>query len=287
MKSLLEYLLETRGLYDGCIEQATIIYEKIVSEYNEEKEITFVFYKDDFKKTKNAFYKEAHIKIVVDSDVRQVHARYSAWEDVTNYESFKYDPKEKLLNFISINVYIHDILDIEEIQSAIEHELGHAYDDYNRCVKKTKSLAQVIRDSDYGKIANKSVNNRYTSFVKNIEYFTSEYEKNAFISQIIAIVRKNASKFESLDDLYRYLQKNVNVSGIFDTIDAFYDYKDTHAWTYVTMAYNKLFEVDYEEQKVYSIISNKLNKFKSKLESHIRQEFLKSQHKYKIIDNFI
>lgn len=204
--SLDQFILEKNGEYDGCYELCEFIF-KAMKEHNNDNHLekyTLVFQKDELKEIDNIFFKEIFINVNIDKSNKENYAKYEIWQsNIKNYDAFKYDENKHLFNFVSINI---ELIENAIVKSNIlSHELNHAFEDYNRYKGKSTKLYNYVEDYGYLQIVDniKYKNmNKYEQFINVLLYVLSEHEQNAFISQLVNIIKQKSSSFHSIKELY-------------------------------------------------------------------------------------
>lgn len=283
--SLDQFIFEKNGEYDGCDELCKFILEEMKrhNKDNHVEDYVLRFLKSDLSDIQNIFFKELYINIHISKN-NETSAKYEIWqENIENYDVYKYDEKEKLFNFVSIDINIDEYGTISS--DIISHELNHAFEDYNRYANNANTLYQYIKDYGYTDIVNNikyKRMNKYEKFVHVLLYVLSEHEQNAFISQLVHIIKHKSSSLHSVKELYEYIYKNNDLFGSFNKLYNNFKYYVNHKdeWEIICKYYNQINNTNYSQHKIYSILSKSVYNFRNKLISHIKNTYKNNNYIY-------
>lgn len=101
--------------------------------------------------------------------------------------------------------------------SVIMHELQHAKEDLE-LRKKGTSLAEIANKTCYNKISNIKSKNNFEFVIKQILYFFSSFEKNAYVAQFRGELEDNKDlKFYEVQDVYDFI-KNTDFYKIYEEV---------------------------------------------------------------------
>lgn len=178
------YLNESRGIFDGCYDLAIFLNRKITNAISNNKSYIEIDKKsiEDSIKQKTFFEK---ISLLIDRTSDTPTARYrldnvnlsdsGLLEDVCIYIGVKeYSTRKE--NYVSILV----------------HELTHAFNNYNLIINGASSIYDMIKNVDYDRMRDFHAHN-VPSIIRELRrslYILQPYEKNSFISQLIANVKE-------------------------------------------------------------------------------------------------
>jgi hypothetical protein len=170
-------LLENYGVYDGCLKVADILIDKI-------KE------KQKYISINNQWIDE--IKLYYVSDPLQ----QGGYDTNSVIENNKFKP---LIIFINP----HN----DDIYTSLVHELQHAYEDYNRRINNKPSLTDYSDKLAYAKYATYIQDENNTKrTISRILYFLTSFEKNAYISEISAEMKRCDKSFPNIESVVEYIK---------------------------------------------------------------------------------
>ena len=280
MKFIIEYLKESlHNHVNSEINTNYKFYEKLGIPEFVEKSTNIIFeyiskYVDDIKsldKTKKFIIDNITIIVNFENNSNIVDASYDFKN--TDYEN----------STITINVNIHRenkffILDnSDNIESIIQHEILHAYEDLSR-YNNGKELFSDLIDDSYTKsfyYVNYS-KNKYNSIVSNIIYFLNDEERNAYFSQLKKDIENSITKLNMTSSNFDYnklieyvkdkpLWKRYFEIGIF--IEQLINNKlQGYYKEFIYKEYNNINNSNLSEHKINKDIINKWTKFKNKFE---------------------
>ena len=188
MITLKEYLIESLYSHICCeMNSSYKFYEKFgIPEFVEKstKEICDCIskYIDDISSIPD------HINFNIDDVNIKLNIENVSKNVIANYDFENTDYKNSIIT-INLNIYKNDkffLLDnFDSIESIIQHELLHAYEDLKRYESGKKLFSNIIDDS-YTKSFYyvKYSKNKYNNIVSNIIYFLNDEERNAYFSQL-------------------------------------------------------------------------------------------------------
>lgn len=286
-----KYIFEKLGLYNGCEDTASLITHNIdLNKVNKEK-FTIRLTNNDFKNIDNIFFKEIFLNVnIIDIDYNAQFAKYGLWDESKSneYDSLKYDGDNEIFNFILIDIYLNSEtifieFDSNYIKNILIHELNHAWKDYNRYKNGVGSLRNIMNNTYINASKRNIVEPSIERFIKNFLYITSEIEKDSYKAQILSIVKKNSKGCNTFTELYQKIKDNKLIKSFIELNKKYNEYIDNKdTWNIIVKLYNKLNNTNYEQQKVYSILSNLYNKFKKKLISQLVNTYYENKNIYMI-----
>lgn len=211
------YLNESRGIFDGCYDLAIFLNEKITTAISKNKsyiEIDKNSIEDAIKQ--EVFFEKISLLIDRTSDI--FTARYR----LDNVNLSDSGLLEEVCIYIGVKEYSKYR---ENYVSILVHELTHAFNNYNLIIHGASSIYDMIKDIDYDRMRDFHAHN-VPSIIRELRrslYILQPYEKNSFISQLIANVK------ELIDTNQIEKKRNLTSTEIMDYIrktDIYNAYKD-------------------------------------------------------------
>ena len=211
------YLNESRGIFDGCYDLAIFLNEKITRAISKNKNYIEIDKKsiEDVIKQKMFFEK---ISLLIDRTSDIFTARYR----LDNVNLSDSGLLEDVCIYIGVKEYSRYR---ENYVSILVHELTHAFNNYNLIINGASSIYDMIKNVDYDRMRDFHAHNVPT-IIKELRrslYILQPYEKNSFISQLIANIKKLMETGEIKE------KHNLTSSEIMDYIrktDIYKAYKD-------------------------------------------------------------
>lgn len=183
----LEALLESYGVFKGCEDLASLISSKV------EKRVIL----GDFKNFE-----------IVPTNCDFIERIEVGWTDGegasyhTNSElnkNFKYDP---LRLSVGKNITLSD-----GIYALMVHELTHAYEDYMRRRSNIQGLWQYATKIGYGKNGESAMKDGVLQKeIAEIFYFFANFERNAYVAQMTALMDSCDMEFKSANDALKWFK---------------------------------------------------------------------------------
>ena len=178
------YLNESRGIFDGCYDLAIFLNEKITNAISNNRnyiEIDKKSIEDDIKQ--EVFFEKISLLIDRTSDI--FTARYRL-DNVHLSDS-------RLLEEVCIYIGVKEYSRYREnYVSILVHELTHAFNNYNLIINGTSSIYDMIKNVDYDRMRDFHAHN-VPSIIRELRrslYMLQPYEKNSFVSQLIANIKE-------------------------------------------------------------------------------------------------
>ena len=265
------YLNESRGIFDGCYDLAIFLNEKITKAISKNKSYIEIDKKsiEDVIKQKMFFEK---ISLLIDRTSDIFTARYRL-DNVNLSDSGLLEDVCIYIGVKEYSRYRENYVDI------LVHELTHAFNNYNLIIHGASSIYDMIKDIDYDRMRDFHANN-VPSIIRELRrslYILQPYEKNSFISQLIANVKELMEKGEIEE------KRNLTSSEIMDYIrktDIYKAYKDIS----ILISLYKNGELTESEIKSIEDEYNKIYKTNNKKCKHIMHilEVLMNRTIYKI-----
>lgn len=211
------YLNESRGIFDGCYDLAIFLNKKIINAISKNKSYIEI----DKKSIEDAIKQEVFfekISLLIDRTSDIFTARYRL-DNVNLSDSV-------LLEEVCIYIGVKEYSKYREnYVSTLVHELTHAFNNYNLIIHGASSIYDMIKDIDYDRMRDFHAHN-VPSIIRELRkslYILQPYEKNSFISQLIANVK------ELIDTNQIEQKRNLTSAEIMDYIrktDIYNAYKD-------------------------------------------------------------
>ena len=211
------YLNESRGIFDGCYDLAIFLNEKITTAIAKNKSYIEI----DKNSIEGAIKQEMFfekISLLIDRTSDIFTARYR----LDNVNLSDSGLLEEVCIYIGVKEYSKYR---ENYVSILVHELTHAFNNYNLIIHGASSIYDMIKDIDYDRMRDFHAHN-VPSIIRELRrslYILQPYEKNSFISQLIANVK------ELIDTNQIEKKRNLTSAEIMDYIrktDIYNAYKD-------------------------------------------------------------
>ena len=211
------YLNESRGIFVGCYDLAIFLNEKITNAISSNRNYIEIDKKsiEDVIKQEMFFEK---ISLLIDRTSDIFTARYR----LDNVNLSDSGLLEEVCIYIGVKEYSKYR---ENYVSTLVHELTHAFNNYNLIIHGASSIYDMIKDIDYDRMRDFHAHN-VPSIIRELRkslYILQPYEKNSFISQLIANVK------ELIDTNQIEQKRNLTSAEIMDYIrktDIYNAYKD-------------------------------------------------------------
>lgn len=265
------YLNESRGIFDGCYDLAIFLNEKITKAISKNKSYIEIDKKsiEDVIKQKMFFEK---ISLLIDRTSDIFTARYR----LDNVNLSDSELLEDVCIYIGVKEYSRYR---ENYVDILVHELTHAFNNYNLIIHGASSIYDMIKDIDYDRMRDFHAHN-VPSIIRELRrslYILQPYEKNSFISQLIANIKELMETGEIKE------KHNLTSSEIMDYIrktDIYKAYKDIS----ILISLYKNGELTESEIKSIENEYNKIYKTNNKKCKHIMHilEVLMNRAIYKI-----
>ena len=265
------YLNESRGIFDGCYDLAIFLNEKITNAISSNRNYIEI----DKKSIEDAIKQEVFfekISLLIDRTSDIFTARYR----LDNVNLSDSGLLEEVCIYIGVKEYSKYR---ENYVSTLVHELTHAFNNYNLIIHGASSIYDMIKDIDYDRMRDFHAHN-VPSIIRELRrslYILQPYEKNSFISQLIANVK------ELIDTNQIEQKRNLTSAEIMDYIrktDIYNAYKDISILVFLY----KNGELSESEIKSIEDEYNNIYRTNNKKCKHIMRtlEFLMNRTIYKI-----
>ena len=178
------YLNESRGIFDGCYDLAIFLNEKISNAISNNRnyiEIDKKSLEDSIKQ--EMFFEKISLLIDRTSDIFTVRYR------LDNVHLSDSGLLEEVCIYIGVKEYSGYK---ENYVNILVHELAHAFNNYNLIIHGASSIYDMIKNVDYDRMRDFHAHN-VPSIIRELRkslYILQPYEKNSFVSQLIANIKE-------------------------------------------------------------------------------------------------
>lgn len=252
---------EKYGSYNGQLKLCKEFAEMFMYDFNHsigDKNFVYKLAKDSLsERYENLFFEELDI--------------YCNKDCQTGYESSKSVFNNKTLQFDLIVIYINikDYCSEKDVTTCMVHELTHAWDDLNRKLNKTDDLLYINNHGYKDVIKKFNSQNFMEQFVANIIYSFSPIEKNAYISELSAVLHniKDKSSVSNYADAMKHFKQSDCWKRFYTLKDYFENIilKDEKSLSKFCIIYNKLNKSDLTEQKIIKQVKYNIDKTFNKI----------------------
>ena len=256
-----ESIHEKYGSYNGQLKLCKEFADMFMYDLDHsitDNDFVYQLTKDELKKRyKNLFFEELDI--------------YCNKDCQTGYELQKSIFNSKTLQFDLIVIYINinDYHTEADVTTCLMHELAHAWDDLNRKLNKANDLLYINNHGYKDVIKKFNSKNFMEQFVANIIYSFSPIEKNAYISELSAVLHniKDKSKITNYVDAMEHFKKSDCWKRFYTLKDYFENIilKDESELTKFCIIYNKLNKSNLSEQKIVKQVKYNIDKTFNKI----------------------
>ena len=178
------YLNESRGIFDGCYDLAIFLNEKIANAISNNKNYIEIDKKSIEDSIKQEMFFEK-ISLLIDRTSDIFTARYR----LDNINLSDSGLLEDVCIYIGVKEYSRYR---ENYVDILVHELTHAFNNYNLIMHGASSIYDMIKNIDYDRLRDFNAHN-VPSIIRELRrslYILQPYEKNRFVSQLIANIKK-------------------------------------------------------------------------------------------------
>ena len=273
---------EKYGVYNGqvdfVVQIADYIEKNLFLTSNDELEIEILG--DDLvdEKFENVFFDKLIIKY-------QKGIRHSGYVSLND----NFNEKTKRLNKVIIYLNDTDIKrNYNNTISTLIHELTHAWEDYNRNITNNLTLNDLISQKFGYKenIKQDNSDNFYKTLAKQIEYYLSKFEINAFLSELSVSLHKNRKKIHGYSDALNLFKKDdtwKTYETLYNTINNFSEIELSK----FTMTYNSINKTSFTENKLLKKLNNRFEKVFRKVLTNVTKIYYDYYTKNKVNENLI
>lgn len=245
------------GQVDFCVLLAKAILKKI-----KEKPKTYYVKKESLKELENVFFDVLELELC-NNDKNSAYILKDTIKDENNLR-FKR---------IHIRINLNTEKSYKDILSCLLHEMTHAWEDYNRWIKKSKmSLQDEVNKPYYKRYLTRDAKKDFNVYVDLI-YTLFDIERNAFTSELVASLEDE--KVNDYKDALRLFKKSdtwrnyVELKSYIEKADDEDKELMCKAWNYV---YNDNASLSKSYKKIQHLINKTYNKITS-LASKIYYEY--------------
>lgn len=273
---------EKYGAYNGqvdfVVQIADYIEKNLFLTSNDELEIEILG--DDLvdEKFENVFFDKLIIKY-------QKGIRHSGYVSLND----NFNEKTKRLNKVIIYLNDTDIKrNYNNTISTLIHELTHAWEDYNRNITNNLTLNDLISQKfDYKEnIKQDSSDNFYKTLAKQIEYYLSKFEINAFLSELSTSLYKNKNKIDNYSDAINIFKSDetwISYITLYKELNGLSEIKLSK----FTMFYNDINKTNFTENKLLKKLNNRFEKVFRKVLTNAPKIYYDYYTKNKVNENLI
>lgn len=213
---------ERLGLFNGCTDMCDIIIKNI-KHYWHGRQLGINLYPENFKNVENIFFNKL---IIYMSD--KINSTYNPYTAVYNEEDDK-------IEFVELIINVNG--DDNELRRKIEHELTHAFEDYNRKQFFSKSLKEILDENYINALKKLSSNDVIENQVARFIHYLNKQEINANMGAFEAALHnkniktydegvklvKNTSIYKHYEDLAKVLEDVIEKKYSKDVINILCD----------------------------------------------------------------
>lgn len=218
------YITESDGAFPGEHELVNHILKYVKDNYNNDYPLVITDTGVDIVKQINLIFKT--------TKENSFYLAYKTTGKEYDYNQIRWDSSKKQFRFIEIFIYNYD-KDLTALRELLYHEFKHMWDDYISITKKGYFLSDKVKKS----LSYKLNKNNITDTIKELTYYSEDYEISAYIAQINGLF--NGKKFDSVKDAfdeiikkssvynnYKYLYAMVNTDEYLDKLKQYMNDKD-------------------------------------------------------------
>lgn len=265
MKSLQNYIkesliIEKYGNYAGqiefCLALADVLYEYDYEHETEPCEINT----SDLDGFENIFFD----KIVI--NFHQPTCCILNNKSIFNKETLKFDK-------IVLNIKDSDITNKEELLNILNHEILHAWDNFNSILRKSnKNLIDISNEKSYKKTIPLNSDNDIERFVKELLNRIHKVEQNAYLSEFAGTLNnKNIDSFEDAKKLFIKSSTYQMYETYFKIFNDFILNGSNKLKFKFTEIYNDINSVEWTEDKIFKKLNFKISQIREKINKRMGQ----------------
>lgn len=202
--------------------------------------------------------------------------------NLDSYTLAAYNPnKSKVITYIKDNTKKADlyiVINKNEILSnprtfvGIMHEIQHGYEDFNRTIKGNENIESSYRKSGYYK-NNFNKQSQYKSYVSYILYFTQNFERNAYVAEMVGELETSNNDFKSLPHIINIL-KDTQVYRSYYVVSKYIDdlinVKDINLKNEILVYFKELSNYKFNTYgKLIDFLKKRKRRFQNKFETII------------------
>ena len=213
LKSKEYYLNEKYGTYDSEVDFVISLSKYILDDLKESDSFSYTIKKEDLEEAGfyNIFFKEITIKVGNSYTTGFIN-------------TVKYDEKSRLFESILITINNKEYNDFDNLLKVLTHELTHAWEEYGRYINNSELKLSDLsnKESSYVENVFKKPDNDGEKICKTILYFLTNFEINAYISELSTVLEKEGLEIKDYNDALNHFKKTdiwINYSKILDIIE--------------------------------------------------------------------
>ena len=274
---------EKYGTYEDLGALTSLVYRKLLS-FRSKNDISkntfvYVFRNSEFKNLKNVFFNQLELTIITDPD-RIGQGNYLSEFSEMNNDTLLFD---KVCIEIFTNKWFSDF-DI-----AFQHEMTHAYENWNRQLKNDNKFSDKV-NADFYK-SSEDNDNIFKKFLKTALYYTLDIERNAFVAELSAVLKRkkdviktplealeilrNTDIYKTYKDLYLTVIEYENGNIPKENVDR------------ITNEYNIICNTNLTSEKVFKTLKKRIKKSLDKFDTLVSKLCCESLKNISIIvDNW-
>lgn len=252
-------LSEKHGTYDGLMSFVVEISKQLAQDIEEGKgnSIRYELNKDDLidEEGKEFFQNIFFDKIIIDHSTTNKNSAYLP-------NKSHYDENKKLLDVVYIELNGNEEDNYEKLVRTLAHELTHAYENYKRLMTGKDPLSTLVsKNTRYYKAINYYNDGSFEDCVKAMEYVLSSFEKNAFLTELEAILSdKKVHSYQDALNLFKKTEIWQKYNGLYNII-----HDEETNWEDFTDTYNEEFETNYSVTRFKKWLTNRVDKTYNKM----------------------
>lgn len=271
----LRELNESYGLFNGCVEVAQLLKDNIIKEMDniEEGNVKIVNVQ-----LNNNWINRVELMLYYNPNGVVAASYMPSESDIVkcgngNEKTDKYYPLRINVNMFKANK--------KRLLVTIMHELTHAYEDYNLFIKGENRLIDKAMDIGYN-YNNIGSYNGYKNYLSYLLYYITEFERNAFVSELKAELQNTEQHFMNISDIIQFLKSTSvykNYQKIITYIDFFTNLEDKESQEIVFKWLNELSNLKFDTYGRFAkYLKNKQRDIERKINTFIPKiayEYLK------------
>ena len=252
-------IFEKHGIFDKSREFASFITNFIKSYITDYEDYTILFLCDNIPELKNDFFKTIYLNFDGNFSDDNIKGEY---DQTNSNERFNGN------NFDYITISLNKNIDKEKIYRTIEHELNHAYKDLNLLINKEDNLEIKTIKSKYHLLNYNDSDSKFDKTIKDILYLLDKSEQQAYIAEFDGILGDN--KFNNIQDAFNKIYDSKLYKQIKE-FEKIIKSNDDVLLKNVCNSYRKIYDNNYTDKKILSILNKEWEHFWKKFVNHIYQ----------------
>lgn len=250
-------IFESHGIFDRARQFSSFI-TLFIKTFVSEKNKTIMFICNDIDELKNDFFEIIYINF---SDLSKIGIKGEY--DETNQENRFINNK-----FTYITISLDNNINNEDIYKTISHELKHAYQDLNLCINNKENLYQKAIQTKIYKLNFEKTDDDIMNLLKYVLHITDKYEISAYISELDGIL--GDKKYDNIQNAFNEIYKS-DIYSKMKYVKLIIDINDAKTLNKFCIAYNKIFDTKFSNDKIKNILYKKVNLFWEKFTNQVYQ----------------